>query len=159
MCCSIFNLLRKYMTDFFNDIAQNETNDAANAEAQDQAVVGKTPKTKEEQIAIIDGQITKLQKRRQDLIDGVVSKPAAKVVALPEVGAVIEFRFGRTNEKTSKVPVIKTGTVIAVRPAVADELKKSPAQVRVSVGEGFDVELLTIYPAQIVEAVEPAAAE
>jgi hypothetical protein len=146
------------MTYFSNDIAQNETNDAANDEAQ--AVVGKTPKTKEEQIAIIDGQITKLQKRKQDLIDGVVSKPAAKVVALPEVGAVIEFRFGRTNEKTNKTPVIKTGTVIAVKPAVTDDLKKSPAQVRVSVGEGFDVELLTIYPAQIVEApVADAAAE
>lgn len=140
------------MTEYFNGQPIDNSNENAADEhsVEDQGIVGKKTKTKEEQIADFDSRIAKLVKRREDFINGVVHIPVVnKVVPLPEVGAVINFRYGRTTDKTS--PVIKTGTVIAVRAAVTDELKKLPAQVRVSVGEGFDIELLTIYPAQIVE--------
>jgi hypothetical protein len=43
-----------------------------------------------------------------------------------------------------------TGTVLAVRPAVTDGESRSPALVRVQFGEGFDLQVASIFPAQIV---------
>lgn len=108
--------------------------------------------TKEEKLARIDEQIAKLQQRRYNIEnDIVVPAKQPKVVALPEVGATIDFKFGRTT--ATSAPVVRSGVVLAVKPSAdLGEGKKSPAQVKVQCGEGFDAELLVIYPAQIVTA-------
>lgn len=108
--------------------------------------------TKDQKIANINAQIAKLQQRLSDVINDVVRAPAAKVIALPEVGAVVEFTYGRTTPTTTARELI--GTVVAVKAASEVDGKKLPALVRVSVGEGFDAELLTIYPS----VIKPASA-
>ena len=111
----------------------------------------KVAPTKEQRIEAIDAQIAKLQQRKQDLIDGVVRSPAKKVVALPEVGAVIKFSYGRKTATTA--PVTLEGTVLAVKPSVVTDGKTSPALIKVQYGEGFDTSTAVIYPAQIVTVI------
>jgi hypothetical protein len=108
--------------------------------------------TKEQKIAKVDEQIAKLQARREDIINDVVRAPAAKKeVALPEVGATVTFFHGRKTANTE--PVEKLGTVVAIKPAGEVDGKRTPAQIKVAFGEGFDLETAVIYPAQIVATV------
>ena len=112
--------------------------------------------TKEQRVAKIREQIAKLEARIVSIETGVEVK-TAKVVALPVVGETVSFLYGRKTATTE--PVLKTGTVVAVKPSSIVDEKKLPAQVKVQVGEGFDVEFITIYPAQViatpVEALVP----
>ena len=114
------------------------------------------PLTKEEKIAKIEGQISKLQQKIKDLIEGVVRAPAAKKeVALPAIGDVIEFTYGRKTATSN--PLEKIGTVVAIKPSVVVEIegggtRRNPAQIKVQVGDGFDTEFVVIYPAQIKQA-------
>lgn len=111
--------------------------------------------TKEEKIAKIDKEIARLQTKRYNIENDIVEVKAAKVVALPVEGADVLFNYGRKTATTE--PVQKIGRVVAVKPATVNaEGKKLPAQIKVSVGEGFDQEFVVIYPAQIVDA-GPAA--
>lgn len=103
--------------------------------------------TKEERIAQYDKQIAQLQRRREDCINDVVRTKAAKVTTLPNVGDVVEFTYGRTTPTTNARELV--GTVLGARPTGEYEGKKTPALVRVQVGSGFDVEILTIYPSSI----------
>jgi hypothetical protein len=125
--------------------AVNATEAAASAPAV------KAPKvelTKEQKIAALRAQIAKIEQRISDIENDVkVAKPK-KEVALPEVGATVRFKYGRTTATTQPVEV--TGTVLAVRPAVTDGESRSPALVRVQFGEGFDLQVASIFPAQIV---------
>lgn len=105
--------------------------------------------TKEERIAKIDKEILRLQTKRYNIENDIVETKAVKVVALPEVGSDVLFNYGRKTATTE--PVQKIGRVVAVKPAtVNDAGKKLPAQIKVSVGEGFEQEFVVIYPAQIV---------
>lgn len=107
--------------------------------------------TKEERIAKLRAEITKLETKIYNIENDIVVAKAAKVVALPEVGTDVLFNYGR-NTPTSKV-VQRLGRVVAVKPqTVTAEGKKTPAQIKVSVGEGFDQEFFVIYPAQIADA-------
>lgn len=117
----------------------------------------KAPLTKEEKIAKIEAQIVKLKQRIEDIINGVVRVKASKVVVLPNVGDVVDFTYGRTTPTTSAREL--TGIVIGVKPAAEADGKRTPALVRVQVGDGFDAEILTIYPAQIKEPGESTAGE
>lgn len=109
----------------------------------------KAPLTKEQKITAIQEQIAKLQQRLFNVENDIVEVKPAKVVALPEVGADVLFRYGRTTNTTK--PVEKIGRVLAVKPAMPLEGgKTSPAQIKVQVGEGFDAELVTIYAGQLV---------
>ena len=111
--------------------------------------------TKEEKIAKIDKEIARLTTKRYNIENDIVEVKTAKVVALPEVGTDVLFSYGRRTATTE--PTQRIGRVVAVKPASANaEGKKLPAQIKVSVGEGFDQEFLVIYPAQIADA-GPAA--
>lgn len=120
------------------------------------APIAATPLTKEEQIIKIEDRIAKLQQRIADLINGVVRAPTVKrEVPLPNVGDVVEFTYGRKTATSN--PLEKIGTVVAVKPSVLAELdggatRRSPAQIKVQCGEGFDAEFVVIYPAQIKQA-------
>ena len=116
------------------------------------AVAAPVALTKEQKIAKIREQIAKLEARIVSIETGVEVK-TAKVVALPVVGDNVSFLYGRKTATTE--PVLKSGVVVAVKPSSIVDDKKLPAQVKVQVGEGFDVEFITIYPAQVI--AEPVA--
>lgn len=106
--------------------------------------------TKEEKLARLDEQIKKLQEKRYNIENDIVAAPKApKEVVLPAVGDDILFNHGRRTATTE--PSQKLGKVVAIKAAsVSAEGKKLPAQLKVSIGEGFDQEFVVIYPAQIV---------
>lgn len=107
--------------------------------------------TKEEKISRIEKEIARLTTKLYNVVNDIVEVKTAKQVALPEVGADVLFNYGRKTATTD--PVQKIGRVVAVKPAgVTADGKKTPAQIKVSVGEGYDVELVVIYPAQIADA-------
>lgn len=105
-------------------------------------------KTKEEKLIAIDAQIAKLQARRDDVLNDRVTVKVAKVAYIPEVGDKVLATVGR-NTPTSQAKVVE-GTVIAIKhPAIVDGKAVGAVQVRVEVGEGFDKQLVTLYPAQL----------
>ena len=107
--------------------------------------------TKEEKLAKIDKEIARLTAKRYNIENDIVETKAPKVVALPEVGTDVLFNYGRRTATTE--PTQKIGRVIAVKPAsVGADGKKLPAQIKVSIGEGFDQAFVVIYPAQIADA-------
>lgn len=112
--------------------------------------------TKEEKLARLDKEIARLTQKRDDIANDRQPQPkAAKVIALPAVGSDVLFSYGRKTATTD--PVQKLGRVVAVKPATVNEAgKKLPAQIKVSIGEGFEQEFVVIYPAQILDA-GPAA--
>lgn len=111
--------------------------------------------TKEEKIAKIDKEIARLETKRYNVEHDIVEVKAKKEVALPEIGSDVLFNFGRTT--ATSVRSQRIGRVVAVKPASLTEAgKKLPAQIKVSVGEGFEQEFVVIYPAQIADA-GPAA--
>jgi hypothetical protein len=112
-----------------------------------------TPKapelTKEQKLAKIQKEIDRLKEKYFNVENAIVAVPKAKVVALPEIGTDVLFSYGRRTATTE--PTQKIGKVTAVKPAsTTAEGKKLPAQIKVSVGEGFEQEFVVIYPAQIV---------
>ncbi len=118
------------------------------------APVAKPVLTKEQKIANITAQIERLLQKKDDLINDRITVAAKKVVALPEVGDVVSFTYGRTTPTSTARELV--GTVSGVRAKVEageDGKGGAPALVRVTVGEGFDLEVLTIYPAQIKSTV------
>lgn len=107
--------------------------------------------TKEEKLAKIDKELARLNQRRYNIENDIVEVKAKKEVVLPAIGTDVLFRTGRTTVGT--VPVERIGTVVAIKPATVTEAgKKTPAQIKVSVGQGFEQEFIVIYPAQIVDA-------
>lgn len=130
-------------------------NDTVNTESA--TVAAKPVLTKEQKIANITAQIERLLQKKDDLINDRVTVAAKKVVALPEVGDVVTFTYGRTTPTSTARELV--GTVIGVRAKVEageDGKGGAPALVRVTVGSGFDIEVLTIYPAQIKAGVTEA---
>lgn len=116
--------------------------------------------TKEEKIAAIEKQIAHLTQKLDDVRNDRVTTKAKKVVALPEVGAIVAFTYGRTTPTSQARELV--GVVKGVKPKVeagADGKGGTPALVRVTVGSGFDIEVLTIYPAQIKPETEAPALE
>jgi hypothetical protein len=103
--------------------------------------------TKEERIAKIDAQIVKLQAKRQSVIDGRPAKTKASV-ALPSIGDEISFNYGRGVTVTQL-----SGTVLGVK----NEPGK-PVVIRAQVGEGFDAEIVSLFPSQIIVPAVAAAA-
>jgi hypothetical protein len=108
----------------------------------------KLPKTKAEKLAEIDAKIERLQARRTDIENDVVTVPKSKVVVLPEVGDEVNFMHGRTTATT--VPMMKSGIVVATKEASVHEGKRQNAQIKVQMGSGFDAEFVVLYPAQII---------
>lgn len=126
-------------------------NDTVNTESPEVVTTAAKPVlTKEQKIANITAQIERLLQKKEDLINDRVTVAAKKVVALPEVGDVVTFTYGRTTPTSTARELV--GTVIGVRAKIEageDGKGGAPALVRVTVGSGFDIEVLTIYPAQI----------
>lgn len=107
--------------------------------------------TKEERVAKLRAEIAKLEKKIYNIENDIVEVKAKKEVALPAVGDIVTFTYGRRTATTE--PVQKVGTVVAVKPAQAGNGgKTSPALVKVQYGDGFDADFAVIYPAQIVTA-------
>lgn len=108
--------------------------------------------TKEEKLARLDKEIARLTQKRDDIFNDRQPQPKAKKeVVLPEVDTDVLFNYGRKTATTD--PVQKIGRVVAIKAATTNaEGKKLPAQIKVSVGEGFEQEFLVIYPAQIADA-------
>lgn len=105
--------------------------------------------TKAEKLERIEVQIKNLIQKRYNIENDIVTTKAAKVVILPEVGATITFQHGRRTPTTA--PVLLSGVVVAVKPVgTGTDGKRTPAQLKVQVGEGFDASFVVIYPAQIV---------
>lgn len=116
--------------------------------------------TKEERIASLEAQIAKLTQRLDDVRNDRIVAKAKKVVALPEIGDVVAFTYGRTTPTSTARELV--GTVIGVKAKVEpgeDGKGGTPALVRVTVGSGFDIEVLTIYPAQIKPEAAPVVLE
>lgn len=110
--------------------------------------------TKEEKLAKIDAQIVVLNQKRYNVENDIVTAKAAKVVVLPVTGDAVAFSYGRKTPTSQPRELI--GTVMGVKPASEVDGKRTPAMIKVTVGEGFDAEVLTIYPAQ-VSAISPDA--
>ena len=126
---------------------------APGIEAQTQPVPATAPKaplTKEEKLAKIDAEIKRLQERRFNIENDIVTVARSKpVVALPNVGDEILFSYGRKTLKTN--PVLREGVVAAIKPATVGENGKTlPAQIKVQCGSGFAAEFVVIYAGSIV---------
>ena len=139
-----------------------ETNQDTTSDIVDAASVAPiaTPATvtKEEKIKRVETQIRNLQEKLYNLQNDIVTVKAAKTVAIPEVGTTITFSYGRRTSGTA--PVRYVGTITAIKPAgLNDAGVKTPAQLKVSVGEGFDQAFYVIYPAQIIDTSAEEAAE
>lgn len=104
--------------------------------------------TKDEKIAKVKADIARLETKLFNLINDI-AEPARvkKEVVLPVVGAVVSFVYGRKTTTTE--PKTITGTVVAVKAAAEVDGKKTPAQVKVAYGEGFDASFAVVYPAQL----------
>lgn len=106
--------------------------------------------TKEEKLAKISASIAALQAKYDDVLnDRVSAKKAAKVAYLPNVGERVLATVGRNT--ANKQATVVEGVVVAVKLAELGEdgKTKGATQVRVQFGEGFDVQLVTLYPAQL----------
>lgn len=115
------------------------------------AVTPKVELTKEEKISRLKKEIARLETKLFNVENDIVEVKAKKEVALPAVGADVLFNYGRKTATTD--PVQKIGRVVAIKPAgVTAEGKKTPAQIKVSVGTDFEQEFVVIYPAQIADA-------
>jgi len=125
-------------------------NSTENTTVAESVVAAPAPLTKEQVLAKIDAQITKLQARRFNVENDIaVPKGTAKVVVLPAIGDEVIFSHGRKTATTA--PTLLMGVVVALKQAgpSVDGKRGSPAQVKVQVGDGFDAEFFVIYPAQI----------
>ena len=74
-------------------------------------------------------------------------------VALIVKGAQVTFDYGKGDTKREL-----TGYVLGVKPADAAN-PKSATLVRVAVGEGFDAQIVTIYPANVKKVIAAVVAE
>jgi len=101
--------------------------------------------TKEQKIAKIDADIVKLNEKRQAIVEGREVKASKAPVYIPEVGAAVLATIGRTTA-TTQAKVVEAIVVAVRQPAEGD---KTPTQVRIRIGEGFDEQLVTVYPAQL----------
>ena len=105
--------------------------------------------TKEEKIIKIKANIAALEVKLFNVENDIAVVRVAKVVELPEVGTDVIFKHGRTTPTTE--PVERIGRVVAVKAPVPKEGgKTTPAQVKLSVGEGFEQEFVVVYLGQIV---------
>jgi hypothetical protein len=121
-----------------------------NQQATTPVVAPKPALTKEQKIARYKQRIADLELALYNCENDIVVAPAKKVVALPEVGADVVFKHGRKTATTE--PVERLGRVVAVKPQQNLEGGKvSPAQIKVSIGEGFEQEFVVIYAGQIVQ--------
>lgn len=119
-----------------------------NTTATQAAVAAKPVLTKDEKITKVKADIARLEIKLFNLINDIVEPTRVKKeVALPTVGQVVAFVYGRKTATTE--PKTITGTVVAVKPAGEVDGKKTPAQVKVSYGEGFDAAFAVVYPAQL----------
>lgn len=117
--------------------------------SEDNNAVAKPVLTKDEKLAKILKSIEALQAKYDDVLnDRATAKKAAKAVAIPAVGDRVLATTGRNTASTQAI--VREGVVVAVK--VPAEGEKGAVQVRVQIGEGFDAQLVTLYPAQL-EAV------
>lgn len=101
-------------------------------------------KTIREQIATIDEQVKKLGEKRAELVAKQDSEvDPAHIIA----GSTVTFDYGKGETKR-----VLTGVVTGVKPA-DPAVPKSATLIRVAVGEGFDAQIVTIYPASVTKAV------
>jgi ribosomal protein L19 len=107
-------------------------------------------KTVREQIAAVEAQIAKLNEKKTELTAklGDEVNPAELVS-----GAQVVFSYGKGTTVRELTGVI-TGVKLA-DPAVA----KSSTLLRIAAGEGFDAQIVTVYPAAVKRIVGVAAAE
>lgn len=109
-------------------------------------------KTAIQKIADIDTKIAALNVTRAELVVASENEvDPAKLVS----GAVVTFNYGKGKD----VRVLE-GSIIGVKPA-DPAVPKSATLLRVAVGEGFDAQIVTIYPASVtkIAAIEAPAAE
>ena len=112
------------------------------------AATAKPVLTKAEKITKLKADIARLELKLFN-VENDIAEPARvkKEVVLPTVGAVVSFVYGRKTATTE--PKTITGTVVAVKAAAEVDGQKTPAQVKVAYGEGFDASFAVVYPAQL----------
>lgn len=104
--------------------------------------------TKDEKIAKVKAEIARLETKLFNLINDIPEPARAKKeVVLPAIGATVSFVYGRKTATTEPKTIV--GTVVAVKAATEVDGKKTPAQVKVAYGEGFDAGFAVVYPAQL----------
>jgi len=102
--------------------------------------------TKTEKLAAIDAQIAKLQAKRAE-VEASNDFDSSTVVA----GTWVTFNYGRAEKAR-----VLTGIVTGVKPAV-EGLRGSSNLFKIAVGKGFDAELLTVFPGQLIGTTEAPA--
>lgn len=107
-------------------------------------------RTKDQKLAIKAADIVKSVESFDNLANDRVVAKAGKAVYEPAVGDKVLATIGR-NTPTSQQRVVEA-VVLAIRKPAEGE--KGATQVRVQFGEGFDVQAVTLYPAQLVKQEE-----
>lgn len=96
----------------------------------------------------VDERIEKLQAKRARIIEGKPAKQTKQVV-IPELGSEVTFSYGRGE-------TLKTLTGVLV--GVSNEEGK-PTVLAARVGEGFDMQVVKLFPSQLIlNDAETAAA-
>ena len=91
-----------------------------------------------------EAQIASLESLIPTLPEAAAATPAAARRPKIEPGTVVQFRYGRGESAKVRDGVVK---------ARKDNADGNPELYRVESGEGFDAELLTVYPGQITVVV------
>lgn len=101
------------------------------------------------QVAKIEAQIAKLTEK---LAAAKVAE--ANNISLDKlvVGVEVAFDYGRAENRT-----LKSGFILGVK--VPAEGTKGQTLVKVQIGQGFDAEIATIYPANIKSIIVPVTEE
>lgn len=103
-------------------------------------------KTNREKLASVNARIAKLQAEAVTLAANLGNEvDTSKIVA----GRVVDFNYG-------KAPNLRplTGQVVGVKASTPGE--KGGTLVRVAVGEGFDAQIVTIFPSAVTRVVPTA---
>ena len=105
--------------------------------------------------ALAQGRVDKAQQVLAEdgaLVAAIAAIEATLPVGTPSGAKVIPVSVGDTikfNRKGKAGAVVTEGVVKAIKPAAANTL----AQYRVEVGEGFDAELVNVFPGTVIENV------
>lgn len=102
---------------------------------------------KQARLAVVETKIKELTTEREELLAAL-----ANVIdeAKLQPGVDVEFVFGRGETRGNK-----TGLIVGRKEAEG----KVGVQLRINVGEGFNLQTLTVYAADVTKVLAPAATE
>lgn len=98
-------------------------------------------KTIREQIASIDAQVAKLAAKKVELEAKVGNEVDTTLIV---AGATVDFNYGKSPNLRAL-----TGQVVAVKPNEPGQ--KGGTLVKIAVGEGFDAQLVVVFPSAVTK--------